>query len=119
MHIRVLKFCKKNHLEILVIDELIFENSELHFFEIPFHFHPDIKIQQTSETVFKIFREEDFSFDLEIDKNLRAKIIKGQKDPLLGWCSPYFYKKTPIHVLYSTIEKSESFTLLTKIKFEN
>lgn len=114
-HKRTYQFLKRQDL-VVITDEIIADDSKMHVYEIPFHFHPQIEIGASSPRKFALKHPGARRVELQLDDQLEPRLVKGSKEPILGWYSGSFLKKEPTHCLYSRLEKAGSFQLVTKIK---
>jgi len=102
-HIREILFDKSKN-EIHITDTILIKNDIATEVEIPFHFHPDVKIMSTDKNCFLIYNERIRKTVFYIDEKLNPTIIKGQRSPqILGWYSESFMKKESTNVIYSKI----------------
>ena len=110
-HTREIRFDKENNL-FTIIDTLAGGKFNA---EIPFHLHPDVFIEQT-ENGFLLKHPKVRNVYLETDRQLKYKMVCGQKEPLLGFYSEHFGHKEATNVLYARIKSSGTVRLVTKIK---
>lgn len=122
IHQRELHFDKKQ-LIIEITDQIILQQNDTreHFMEMPFHLHPDIKIDSVDERnyILKPNTNKDFNVELQIDEILQSgKIVKGREDDKepLGWYSPRFHEKVPTSVIYNSLRFNQSVILKTRLK---
>ena len=78
--------------EEIIIKDFIFAKGR-HFLEQFFHLHPDCALKQISGNVFEITSAKAVLF-IEFDKALNIFVLNGSKEPICGWYSEKFGKKT-------------------------
>jgi len=115
-HIRQFKFYKKR-LTIIIIDKIKIFDNRTHYFELPFHLHPKINVKKLSNNHYKALFDSTVLI-FEFQNQLDIEIVKGQKNPLLGWYSNSFYQKEPCPVLYTSFTSISNIIIKTKIRIE-
>ncbi|MDB2606198.1 heparinase II/III family protein [Zobellia sp.] len=113
-HTRTYRFNKLEN-SITIHDKLNTQDNQIHSYEYPLHFHPEIVLKQLSVGKFSISHPEKRSVVIELDKRLTPSVVKGAENPLLGWFSPSFLQKQPTSVLYSKLEIKGNIELETTI----
>lgn len=117
-HVRSFQF-NKNENEFLIEDNIILKDNIKSTIFIPFHLHPNIKVDKKSPVDFLLTNEVGDQVHLNVDDKLEWEIVRGSLDPILGWYSESFMQKEPTSVIFSKITINESIKLLTKIKVVN
>lgn len=102
-----------------ITDTVTITDEKKHTIEIPFHLHPDCKVNSDQENRYIVKRNGARSIKIETDPQLESNIVEGNKDPVLGWYSKSFLQKTPIKVIYCTGESKKTLVLKTTIKILN
>ncbi len=104
--------------EFSIIDQLQIDNSEFHTIQMPFHFHPEVKIEKVDDTTFIFYRNLDTSLKLriELSADLNWQVIEARADEPLGWYSPSFMVKIPSKLMLGDIKINKSISLHTKLK---
>lgn len=115
-HTRTYEFDKKTG-AIAITDKI--ESDGQHVYEIPFHLHPEIQVEQGQDRAFILSHPLGRNVHLILDEYLEPRLIKGAEEPILGWYSPSFLQKEPTTTIYSRLEKAGSFQLTTFIKPQN
>ncbi|MCB0558660.1 MAG: alginate lyase family protein [Lewinellaceae bacterium] len=115
-HTRTYQFNKED--DTIVITDHI-ESDGQHVYEIPFHLHPEIRVEQEPGNQFTLSHPQGRAVRLQLDESLQPRLIKGAEDPILGWYSPSFLQKEPTTTIYSRVEKAGSFQLTTIIEPQN
>tara|TARA_Y100001970_G_scaffold168897_1_gene206548 strand:+ start:27380 stop:29272 length:1893 start_codon:yes stop_codon:yes gene_type:complete len=113
-HSRKFSFDKQK-LEIIVNDKIIITDDKKHFLELPFHFHPKIKLEKGKNN-FIAKLEDEVELEFELDKFLENRLIMGSSEPILGWYSERFNRKVKCPVIYCSKITSDSINIQTKIK---
>jgi hypothetical protein len=117
-HTREVLFDKVND-TFIITDSILVNDSNVTEIEIPFHLHPDIKIDRTDRNNFRLFTSTGKEAELVTDEKLNAELISGQVTPgLLGWYSESFMNKCATNVIYcqSQIKTSTDYKFIIKIK---
>lgn len=116
IHTRIVRFDKES-MSIDIIDKIKITDTSKHLIEIPFHFHPKVKIELINgyylaelDGIGKI--------TLSFEYGMERVIVTGQIKPILGWYSDSFYKKNPCPVIYSKGWVSKSSDFITQMKIE-
>ena len=117
-HVRSFQF-NKNDNEFLIEDNIILKDNKKSTIFIPFHLHPNIKVDKKSTVDFLLTNELGDQVHLNVDDKLEWEIVRGSLDPILGWYSESFMQKEPTSVIFSKITINESIKLLTRIKVVN
>lgn len=115
-HTRSCHFYK--HTDTIIIEDHI-ESDGQHVYDIPFHLHPDIRVEPAGANEFTLSHPRGRKVILKVDKALSPQLVKGAENPILGWHSPSFLQKQPTTVIYSRLEKEGSFKLTTVIEAQN
>jgi len=116
-HIREIIFLRdKNEFEI--IDSFDVYDGREHFVELPFHIHPDCNVSETDKSQYLIINNNTRNVKIIVDKKLKLKHYHGNEDPILGWHSPSFMRKTSCLVLFNVAQINKSTIFNTKIKIE-
>ena len=102
---------------IAITDKI--ESDGQHVYEIPFHLHPEIRVEQESANGFMLSHPRGRAVRLLLDECLQPGLIKGAEGPILGWYSPSFLQKEPTTTIYSRLEMAGSFQLITIIEPQN
>ncbi len=103
---------------ILIKDFTQNVDKKLHNFSLNWHFSPDCKIEKIENNVFKIINnKETIYLRLSEQKNLAIKIHNGNKNPLKGWESKEFDKKSPTSTIEINIKDTFSFDMKSIIYF--
>ena len=87
--------------EINFIVKDTFFGKGVHTFELNYHVHPDSEITLVNNGWWKINHQGAVIYMRLLDEN-NFDVIKGQKDPLLGWYSPSYGIKCKSGVLSCT-----------------
>jgi hypothetical protein len=116
-HIREIFFMKKEN-RFIITDQLIIKNDKEHSFEIPFHIHPDIKVDQIEGNAYNLFNTSKRKMVIKFDKTLNPILVKGETKPIMGWYSSSFYQKEPTYTIYANHKSNSSFKLKTIIQIE-
>lgn len=116
-HIREIIFDKTAN-EFHVQDTISVKGKKTLQIEIPFHIHPDIKINISGENYYSLIKNDIKIGELFIDRKLIPRIISGQIKPdILGWYSESFLKKAATNVIFcqTEIERISKFEFVIKI----
>jgi len=116
IHTREVIFDKKQ-LQVRIIDKLKVQNDDTYLIEIPFHIHPEMKVQEEKKNhiTIKDF-EEKRSVTLLIDSKLQTELVNGQIEPeIVGWYSKSFMQKEPSNSILCSLELSGDFKCETRI----
>ncbi|MEX0290853.1 MAG: alginate lyase family protein [Flavobacteriaceae bacterium] len=100
---------------ITIIDEITAEDDQVHFYELPLHLHPHIKVAKSAQHTYEIYYPGKRMVHIALDEKLSSSIITGSEQPLLGWYSDSFLQKQPTSVIYNTFEIKGSFKLKTEM----
>jgi len=106
-HKREFLFYKKE-LKIRITDTIEASDNNNYFIEMPFHLHPDMKIEEQTDHAYSI-RNSKHQSDilLNIDNSLNSEVKNGQTSPeIIGWYSKSFMKKEATNTIYCSIETS-------------
>jgi len=114
-HIREFIF-ERSKEEIIIHDTVNVLDGEFHTIFIPFHLSPDIVISRESDNKFCLTNSDQTCVYLTLDDILDPIITNGSLDPILGWNSESFLKKTPSPVIHAEIKTNKNILLITKIK---
>ncbi|UII58049.1 heparinase II/III family protein (plasmid) [Cytobacillus spongiae] len=97
VHERTIKY-QKSQKFIKVHDKII--STKMHNYKVLWHFAPDIDVQHNSNEVI-CFRNSRKVMKLSIHSksNIKTRLLRGSKDPVLGWFIGQDAKKTPINTL--------------------
>lgn len=115
-HTRTYQFDKATE-TIIITDQV--ESDGQHLYEIPFHLHPDIQVEQGQGNGFMLSHPRGRKVRLRLDESLKPQLVRGSEGPILGWYSPAFLQKEPTTTIYSRLEKAGSFQLITIIEPQN
>jgi hypothetical protein len=74
-----------------------FWGEGVHDFELNFHLHPEASV--IGRNGWWLIDNQGTSVFLKLEGKEDLTFVKGQKDPLLGWYSPSYGKKTESGVL--------------------
>ena len=114
-HRRSLLFDKVTD-KITITDNLSGKPSQEYFLESPLHLHPEVQVEPTGSNQFTIKHAEARTIVVKFGSNIKAEIIHGQTDPILGWYSPSFRVKEPTSVLYMNLKFRGTIELTTNIE---
>ncbi len=117
IHHRTYKF-EKNLNRLEIIDKIISTDDSLHVYEIPFHLNPRIKAIPQTKNTYALSCMGHQEIRINLDPKTKPRLVKGSKEPILGWYSDAFLNKIPTTTIYSKIEQKGSFTLKTIIEIE-
>ena len=79
-----------------------FEGKGRHRFELNYHFHPDVELEQSQDEWRASSQGRTISVRLESGK--KFEMVKGQVEPVFGWFSPAYGVKRPCPVLSCLVE---------------
>ncbi|OGH59378.1 MAG: hypothetical protein A2725_00940 [Candidatus Magasanikbacteria bacterium RIFCSPHIGHO2_01_FULL_33_34] len=98
---------------VLVLDSLI--SGEDHVYEQKFHLNPDAEIDVNNLKLNVKGKKVDFNIRQLIDNGTTVGTIKGQEEPVDGWCSFVYEEKVPCYSVSYKQENSNAFfaTLIT------
>lgn len=114
-HTRKIVFDKEQS-TIYITDSVASSNKKDMLLEIPFHFHPDIKISKENEHSFLLSGKMNRQVKIQTDKRLSTKLISGQTNPeIIGWYSDSFMQKKVSNTLYCSLNCEETIQLETII----
>jgi hypothetical protein len=114
MHTREVIFDKVRNRFVIKDQVEVLDNQE-HQFQIPFHLHPSVAIEQEDNQTFRLTVGDAREVTLRVDPKPSTSRVSGLTSPILGWYSPSFYQKSECSVIYSTFTASSSFELITEI----
>jgi hypothetical protein len=100
-----------------ITDSIKLKNNEVHFFQIPLHFHPNI-YPELFDSEINIMTETK-NIHIQLDKDFQYKLIKGDTNPILGWYSEHFGEKEECFCVLTEFQKQQSFEYKIKIKITN
>jgi hypothetical protein len=115
IHCREIDFDKELN-RILIIDTLKIMDTRMHFFELPFHVHPDLNVKPLDNGKYQLTSKRGFSVSIELDKQLEPVIIEGRENEPIGWYSPRFGEIEQCPVIYSCLSSAKTLRLVTEIK---
>ncbi len=115
LHTRSVVFEKSSE-TFIITDSLDVSNEDQHFYEIPFHLHPEIVVSKVAKSDFELTHPEGRTVDVSLDPILNAELVNGQREPILGWYSGSFLQKRNTNVLFCQLQKTGSFKLTTHIR---
>ena len=99
-----------------IIDRIEVNGDNEHQIQIPFHLHPDIVVNPLSGKDFNLTGPDSRPVSIHFQENLKLTRVKGQQNPILGWYSPSFYKKSPCEVILAEVTSSKNITIKTEIQ---
>ena len=112
-HIREISFNREKE-EFIIKDSL---KGNVGFnAEIPFHLHPNAKIQEVYKGVFEVIVPGTRKVVVSTDPSLDCRIAEGEENALLGWYSEHFGEKVPCKVIYASKECWGTSSFETKVK---
>ncbi|MEO1450108.1 MAG: heparinase II/III-family protein, partial [Bacteroidota bacterium] len=117
MHTRSYHFDKVAG-RITIKDTLDITDGATHRFDVPLHLHPNVTIEEGAGGTFVLRNGEARAVGLKPDPQLSYSLVNGQQEPLLGWHSPSFLQRETTNVLFASLERAESFELITEITIE-
>jgi len=88
---------KSNPKKWVIKDKLA--GNGVFYVELLYHIHPDRKVEQISEYVFRISGTA-FFVVLTLPSHLHYRIAKGEISPPLGWFSPVLHQKIPSPTIF-------------------
>jgi len=102
---------------ILIKDK--FYGDGTHEFEQNFHLHPDVKVSKYDENWLNIHNDEAEIYITVFDQN-NFRVIKGERNPILGWFSPSYGLKCETSVLSRSITGTpEELSITTGISVDS
>ncbi len=114
IHTRSIVFNKTEN-RFLIQDTLDISDGKLHQFELCHHLSPEVTIERKNNNVFLLKCSPARTTEIKTDKKLRIELIKGQRNPILGYYSSGFYSIQDTTVIYSKFESSKPIVINTEI----
>lgn len=102
---------------ILITDTITLSRKTETLVEIPFHLHPDLKINEGPGDHEYILQGQDQAVTVSVDEKLDYELHSGEVLPVLGWYSESFGKKRAAPVLYGKTAIHETSQFKTRIVF--
>lgn len=114
-HTREIVFNKKK-LAITIYDTIESKTQNSILIEMPFHFHPAVKIENQTSHLFNIINRGGRNLQLKTDEKLNTALICGQQLPeITGWYSDSFLIKEPSSTIIGSIEVTGNIQFETTI----
>ncbi|MBN2524261.1 MAG: alginate lyase family protein [Bacteroidales bacterium] len=114
IHMRSIRFNKAEN-KFLIQDTLNISDGKLHQFELCHHLSPDVTIERKTNNILLLKCSPARVTEIRTDKQLNIELIKGQRDPILGYYSSGFHSIQDTTVIYSKFESSKSIVIYTEI----
>ena len=114
LHTRKLIFDKVDNL-ILITDYIECKTGKDLLIEFPLHMHPDMFPEKQDDYISVSDSNNNLIIKIFNDQKFNIKIIKGSKQPIMGWYSGSFYKKEPAYMIYQTANVSSPIAFETRI----
>ena len=113
-HRRELSLDKGSNI-LRIVDNIVLDQPGDHTLDVPLHLHPRVTIDPDETGTYQLQVEGARPVVVRPDESLTLSIVKGQKEPLLGWYSSSFQKKEPTSVLYGSVKIDQTTQLTTEI----
>ena len=113
LHTREIRLDRKR-LQILITDEIHAEKR--HTVEIFFHIDPSCDVQWENGVYWILGGNK--RIGLVLDSRFENSCVKGQTDPILGWCSQHYGHKEPTNTITGSDSPFGRTTYETRILFE-
>ncbi|MDZ7739346.1 MAG: alginate lyase family protein [Bacteroidales bacterium] len=116
IHYRRITFNRRAK-EFVIKDRIILSRKAEAMAEIPFHFHPRLRVEHDGPKTYRISDEHGRGLFLSIDPKLKTSVVCGQEKPeKIGWYSGSFLNKEPSSVVYSNCKLTTTTEYEHKIK---
>ena len=96
IHRRIVFFNKQRG--YWVIKDLFIGKGE-HTFSVNYHCRPDENIRQESNNFFLTRKNSEILLTVTGEKEIKTKVVMGQKEPIMGWYSEGYGEKVPAPVI--------------------
>ncbi|TYC15657.1 hypothetical protein ES677_04765 [Bizionia gelidisalsuginis] len=116
MHSRRIEFNKIKK-EIIVTDNFASNDNDSKAIQFYLHFHPDVNVDLKKETV--ILKSRNTSVKIINKEFKKARLLKGDKEMPLGWCSNNFNKKQSTTSLFFTYQFINELHLQTTLIYND
>ena len=113
IHIRKIAFYG-NENKIIIIDNIDIKDNKTHLIEFPIHMGPSITVFENGN-YYRLTNAESLEIKICFDNKFKTQLLKGSKDPLIGWYSKSFYKLEPSYSILNNVEISQSCSFKTEI----
>lgn len=117
LHFRTIEFDKQDAMLTITDDIENCRRDEEYRVEFPLHLHPEIKVLQENDCDFLLENKISvISVRIKTDKKLNYTCVKGSQEPLMGWYSHSFNRKTKTNTLYGKADFKGNQQFITQVE---
>jgi len=101
--------------QCLTIDDEIMARDE-HQVKLNFHLAEGCEITQTGNNCYGVMSKTGSQVTIEFETRLTVEVFRGQENPISGWHSNSYHRKTPINTIQCTAATHGNSSFLTLIR---